>query len=125
MQLDDAQYVSLMTFRKSGKEVATPVWFAGSDGEYYMFSAGDAGKVKRLRNSSRARVAPCDMRGKILGEWQQATAELLEKNSADEQLAYKALCNKYGMQMKILDLFSWMGRKKSKRAFIRVHLLKE
>lgn len=122
MQLDDAQYFSLMTFRKNGKEVATPVWFGGSNGEYFVFSAGEAGKVKRLRNSDRARVAPCDMRGKLLGDWQEARAVLLTKDSVEEKQAYQALCKKYGMQMRILDFFSWLGGKKSKRAFIRVRL---
>jgi len=50
--------LSLATFRKSGAEVATPVWFAASDGNLYVFTAGDSGKVKRLRHTARARVAP-------------------------------------------------------------------
>ena len=44
-------YINLATFRKSGKAVETPIWFAHAEGSYYAFSAGNAGKVKRLRNS--------------------------------------------------------------------------
>ena len=51
MTLDQAAYFSLATFRKSGVAVETPVWFAGDKQTYYVFSAGQAGKVKRLRNS--------------------------------------------------------------------------
>ena len=40
--------------RRNGNAVETPVWFAEHAGKLYVFSAGDAGKVKRLRNSPRA-----------------------------------------------------------------------
>ena len=54
--LDRHRYLSLATFRRDGGAVPTPVWFAEVDGLLYVFTAGDAGKVKRLRHSSRARV---------------------------------------------------------------------
>ena len=60
--LDRHRYVALATFRRSGAEVRTPVWFAAVDDRLYVFTAGDSGKVKRLRHSPRARVAPSDVR---------------------------------------------------------------
>src|SRR5712691_11622884 len=63
-ELDQHRYMTLSTFRRSGAEVATPVWFAAAGGRLYVFTAGDSGKVKRLRHSSRARVAPSDARGR-------------------------------------------------------------
>ena len=39
-------YVNLATYRKDGREVRTPVWLAGDNGEYYVFSESKAGKVK-------------------------------------------------------------------------------
>ena len=56
-ELERHRYMSLATFRRSGAEVATPVWFAAADGRLYVFTAEQSGKVKRLRHSSRARVA--------------------------------------------------------------------
>ena len=117
--LEDARYLSLATFRKSGAEVATPVWFAPHDGALWVFSAGDAGKVKRLRNSSRARVAPCDMRGRVLGEWREAKAWLVEDPAA-VAAAHAALVRRYGWQMRLLDCFSKLGGRYDTRAFIRV-----
>ena len=76
-ELDRHRYVSLATFRRNGAEVATPVWFAAVADKLYVVSAGDAGKVKRLRHSPRARVAPCDARGGVHGEWHDATAQLI------------------------------------------------
>ena len=74
MTLDRANYLNLATYRRSGQEVRTPVWFAGTGAPYYLFSAGDAGKVKRIRANGRARVVTCDARGGITGEWFDAVS---------------------------------------------------
>jgi hypothetical protein len=117
--LDTSNYLSLETFRKTGVGVATPVWFAPLDGKLYVFSAGDAGKVKRLRNSSKARVAPCDVRGKVLGEWQDAQAFLVD-DPAEVKTAHAALVARYGWQMRLLDCGAKLAGRYDKRAFIRI-----
>ena len=121
ISLKTARYLSLATFRKTGATVATPVWFAERGGALYVFSANDAGKVKRLRNSSRSRVAPCDMRGGLLGEWQDAKA-ILVSDKIEIRSAHLALCEKYGWQMHTLDFFSRLGGKINQREFIRIEL---
>jgi hypothetical protein len=121
MSLIGEKYISLATFRKNGQAVETPVWFAQQDDNIFIFSSGDAGKVKRLKNSSRARIAPCTVSGVIKGEWKEATAHIIE--SAQEQdLAYRALLNKYRFQMRFLDFFSSLFRKKESRVFIVLQL---
>lgn len=117
-----AAYVSLATFRKSGAEVATPVWAAHDDGEFFIFSAGDAGKVKRLRNSPRARLAVCDLRGRVLGDYHEATAEILE-HPGDKRRALRLLRRKYGWQMSLADLGARLTGRFDKRAYIRVRLV--
>ena len=119
--LREANYLSLATFRKTGLEVCTPVWFAEEDGTYYLFSNDNAGKVKRLRNSTRARIAPCDVRGKVLGEWHEAQARLL-RQPEEIQFAHIALRKKYGWQMRVLDFFASLSGRKRRRAFIAVRL---
>src|SRR5713226_9328296 len=89
-ELDQHRYMTLSTFRRSGAEVATPVWFAAAGGRLYVFTAGDSGKVKRLRHSSRARVAPSDARGRVQGTWRDATARLISEPAAIER-AHAAL----------------------------------
>ncbi|TDG12930.1 PPOX class F420-dependent oxidoreductase [Seongchinamella unica] len=111
-------YMSLATRKKSGEWVATPVWFAPLAGSYYVFSAGHAGKVKRLRNFSDARIARCTVTGRITGETFEADAFVLE--GKDEATALKALHLKYGLKMKITDIFSALSGKKQQRAYIRV-----
>jgi hypothetical protein len=120
--LETARYMSLATFRKNGAEVATPVWFAPHAGALWVFSAGDAGKVKRLRNSPKARVAPCDMRGRVLGEWVEASASIVD-DPRQVQAAHAALVARYGWQMRLLDCFSKLGGRYDTRAFIRVELV--
>ena len=121
MALVDARYFNLATFRKNGKEVATPVWFAPANDAFYVFSAGDAGKVKRIRAGSRARVAACDGRGKLLGEWQDAAARLvIDPNEV--RLAYVALRKKYGLSMTTLDFFAQLTGRYQRRQLIAVTL---
>ncbi len=119
--LDNARYFSLATFRKSGAMVATPVWFAEDAGVYYVFSARDAGKVKRLRVGDTARVAPCDVRGALTGDWLNATAKLLE-DGAEVQRAQHALTRKYGWQMRLTDFLAKLSGRFYKRAYIGVEI---
>jgi len=122
--LDDARYFSLATFRKSGVAVETPVWFAeGSEpGVYYVFSAGEAGKVKRLRAGDQARVAQCDARGKVLGDWHPARAELLAA-PVDVDAALAALHRKYGWMMWMTDILSRLSGRFDQRAYIAVKVI--
>jgi PPOX class probable F420-dependent enzyme len=119
--LSRARYVSLATFRRSGVPVATPVWCAEDGGDFFFFSAGDAGKVKRLKNGSRAGLATCDARGGSLGEWQDAEAFLIE-DPAEIGRALAALRRKYGWQMWLADAGAKLTGRFEKRAYIRARL---
>ena len=117
--LERGNYISFATRKKSGDYVATPVWFAPAGNSYYLFSANNAGKVKRLRNFSEARIAPCTVTGAVTGEWHDTHAYLLDK-PADTKKALRALRSKYGWQMAVGDIFSRLTGKMDKRAYIRV-----
>lgn len=119
--LEGGNYISFATRKRSGEWVNTPVWFAPHDGSYYLFSAGGAGKVKRLRNFSETRIAACTVRGTVTGPWTETSAYVLEE-PIDEKKALKALRNKYGWQMLLGDFFSKLTGKMAKRAYIRIDL---
>jgi len=119
--LEKGNYISFATRRKSGEFVATPVWFAPDGDSYFLFSAGDAGKVKRLRNFSRSRIAPCTMTGKLTGDWIDTEAHRLE-GRADRERALRALRRKYGVQMMIADFFASLSGRMHRRAYIQVDL---
>jgi hypothetical protein len=116
---DRDRYLSLATYRASGAEVATPVWFASVDDTLYVFTAGDSGKVKRLRRSPRARIAPCDARGKVNGAWRDATGRLVT-DAAVIRRAQAALGKKYGWQKWLLDLGSRLSGRIRRRAWIAI-----
>jgi uncharacterized protein len=119
--LDRHRYLSLATFRRSGAEVKTPVWFAALDGKLYAFTAGSSGKVKRLRRSSRVRIAPCDARGHVTGVWIEAAARVIGDGPTIAR-ARAALRRKYGWQLRLLDVLSTLTRRIDRRAWIEVEI---
>jgi PPOX class probable F420-dependent enzyme len=119
--LAEARYLSLATFRRNGTEVRTPVWFTAVEGRLYAFTAGDSGKVKRLRVSSRARVAPCDARGGVRGPWQDARARIIDDRRLIER-AGAALRSKYGWQVRLLDLVSRLTGRARRRAWLEIEV---
>ena len=120
-ELTQSRYMSLGTFRRSGAEVATPVWFAAANSKLYVFTAGDSGKVKRLRHTPSARVAPSDARGRVRGPWRPATARILTEGGTIER-AHAALLAKYGWQMRVADLLSRLTGRIRRRAWIEVSI---
>jgi hypothetical protein len=116
-QFDGHKYLNLETFKKSGDSVKTPVWFAAdpavnlasSDAKLYLYTIGVSGKVKRVRNNPRVRIAPCDMRGNVLGEWVEARAEIV---SGEEAARGTQLLNKkYFPWKQLLAFFASFSRR--------------
>ena len=103
--LDQARYISLETYRKSGVGVRTAVWFAaapqGPD-RFYVYTTADAGKTKRIRRNGAVKIAACDMRGKVDGPWYDATARLVD--GADFATGMRLLNRKYWPWKRLLDL---------------------
>ena len=117
--MENGNYISLATRKRSGEWVATPVWFAPDKGSYYVFSAGNAGKVKRLRNFSESRIAACTFNGTLTGDWLDTQAYVLD-DKTDQAIALAALRRKYGLQMLAADFFSRLTGKMGRRAYIRI-----
>jgi PPOX class probable F420-dependent enzyme len=111
--LQSNKYVSLESFRKNGQGVRTPVWFAadsadGAPKTLYIYSTADSGKAKRIRRNSRVRFAPCDVRGRLLGDWIEARGEIVD---GEEALRGMRLLNaKYKPLKQLLDFFSKFNR---------------
>ena len=118
-RLDREPYVSLATFRRDGREVRTPVWFAARDGRLYVFSEATAGKVKRLRNFPRVRLAPCSVRGRVHGEWIEGTGRRID-DAGRIAAAYEALHRKYGWRMSVADFFSRLTGRIDRRAMLEI-----
>jgi uncharacterized protein len=101
--LQGQKYALLVTFRKDGTAVPTPVWFALLDDRRLVASTEErTAKVRRIRRDPRARVFPCDPRGKPLGPGVEGTARILE-NTEDCELAEAALDRHYGRTRRIYE----------------------
>ena len=114
-----ARYVNLATFRRDGREVRTPVWMATSGGRHFVFTSRSVGKVKRLRREPRLRLAVCDMRGALLSDWVEGRAAFVT-DAATLELGYQALRRKYGWQMRLIDLGSWLSGRLHQRELIEI-----
>jgi PPOX class probable F420-dependent enzyme len=101
-----AQYVALTTYRRDGTPVTTPVWAAAEGESLYLFSNAAAGKVKRLRNSSRAAIAPCTATGTITGA--QLPAEAFNLTNDQMPKVWKLLTKKYGMAARLFVAYDRM-----------------
>ncbi|HEU4327913.1 MAG TPA: PPOX class F420-dependent oxidoreductase [Roseiflexaceae bacterium] len=117
--LEGQQFMNLITFRKSGQPVATPVWFAREGNRLYVMTALDTGKVKRVRNSPRVELAPSDRRGTPLGPVFPARAQLLPEG-AETRRADALLTQKYGWMKRMFDLMARVSGRGNQRAFLAI-----
>ena len=119
------KYLNLETLKKSGEGMRTPTWFAADPSvaldsraaKLYVYTIGDTGKVKRVRNNPRVRIAPCDMRGKVLGEWVDARAEIVTGEEAARGM--RLLNKKYFPLKQLLGFFALFSRRE--RMVIALH----
>jgi len=96
------KYALLVTFRRSGEAVPTPVWFGiGGDGRIYFRSEANVGKVKRIRATPRALIGPCNSRGKPEGPMIEARARILPREENDR--AEAAIQSNYGLGRKVYE----------------------
>lgn len=117
------KYLSLETFKKNGQGVKTPVWFAADSSEkldsgaakLYVYTIGVSGKVKRIRNNSNVKIAPCNMRGDVQGDWVPAQAEIV--SGAEAAHGMELLNKKYLPWKQLLDFFA-MFRKRERSVFV-------
>ena len=89
------KHALLVTFRRNGDPMPSPVWFGIDDGgTVYVHTAAEAGKVKRLRNDDRVLLAPATMRGKPVGPSIRGRARILPE--AEWPHAEAVLAGAYG-----------------------------
>jgi uncharacterized protein len=73
----------VVTFKRSGEPVPTPVNVGVSDdGRVYFRAEPTAWKVRRLQSNPRVLVGPCNLRGKPKGPLAEGTARVLTGGEA-------------------------------------------
>lgn len=107
----EARFLALTTFRKNGQPVTTPVWFVEREGKLYVRTGARSGKVKRIRNETRVKVAPALRPGHLLAEARPGQARILGPEELTE--VNRELSRRYGLQKKLVDLALRLGRVES------------
>lgn len=97
-------YCVLVSYRKNGQPMPSPLWFGVADGKAYFLTSPDAYKVKRMRNNPDVRVAPCDSRGKPKGPPFLGKARILSDSEA--ATAERTIKSNYGIGRRIYTFFS-------------------
>ncbi|PJF48423.1 MAG: PPOX class F420-dependent oxidoreductase [Candidatus Thermofonsia Clade 3 bacterium] len=96
------RFLALETFRKNGVAVRTPVGFVRDGDVLLIRTEADSGKVKRIRNNDRVRIAPSTGRGDPLGDWVEARAQILDDPAASEAARQK-IAAKYGLIWRLIE----------------------
>ena len=78
------KHCAVVSYRRSGEPVATPVWFGLGEGRLYFRSLAEGVKLKRIARNPEVLVAPCTTRGKPVAPPWRGRARIL---SADAESA--------------------------------------
>ena len=95
------KYCLVITYRRNGEGVPTPVWFGIGDGVLYFRSLPSNGKTKRIRATSEVRVAPCTSRGRPLGPPFVGTARIV--STPEEPEAARVVAANSGLGRRIYN----------------------
>jgi PPOX class probable F420-dependent enzyme len=99
--LDGHKHCLVVTYRRSGAAVPTPVWCGMADGILYFRSERRVGKIKRIRANEQVLVAPCDSRGKPLGPAAEGRARILP--AEEEPRAEAAIQANFGIGRRMYE----------------------
>ena len=97
-----ARQALVVTFKRSGEAVPTPVNFGLDDaGRLYFRSEPRVAKIRRIERDPHVRVAPCSFRGKPLGPMAEGRARVLPPD--EEERAYRAIEENWSPGMKVFE----------------------
>ena len=94
-----ARQCLVVTFKRSGEGVPTPVNFGLSDdGRLYFRSEPHVAKVRRIQRDPHVRVCPCSFRGKPLGPLVEGRARVLPES--ENERAYSIVASNWRSDMR-------------------------
>lgn len=124
-----AKYVALTTFRRTGVPVTTPVWFAPSLDEPWLFAVitvDETGKTKRLAHTDTVELQACDLRGRIApGSPTFRGSARVVRDAEGIASVRRAVVAKYGFPARFSDLADSLGSKVGLRRAARAGILVE
>ncbi|HMB66590.1 MAG TPA: PPOX class F420-dependent oxidoreductase [Candidatus Bathyarchaeia archaeon] len=119
-QFTGKKHISIETYRKTGDPVRTPVWFVEENGELFVRTDSDTGKIKRIRNNPRVRVATSNMRGTVKGSWVEGEARIIDPESSKH--VFSLLRKKYGIPYRLIRFTERFSRSKSRPVGLAIRI---
>jgi PPOX class probable F420-dependent enzyme len=119
-QFTGEKYICIETYRKTGDPVRTPVWFVEENGELLVRTDSDTGKMKRIHNSPRVRVATCNIRGNVKGEWVGGEARKVDFETSKH--VFSLLLKKYGTMYRLVRFTERFSRGKAKPVGLAIRI---
>ena len=108
------KYVSLVSFKRDGAPVATPLWFVVDGDRLMAMTDAHSAKVKRIRRNPEVTVAPCKASGRLTGEPIAARAEILPAGEVEP--VQRLMARKYRVdRILILPVYNLVQRLRGKR----------
>lgn len=105
MTLADERFISLTTFRRSGRPVHTPVWVSRDGEALVVLTPAGSGKVKRLRHNPRVEIRPCGRFGKVSRDTQPVAGIAEVREQPADVLRVRALIRSaYPLESRV-----WLG----------------
>lgn len=77
---DRYRQIVLVTFKRSGEAMPSPINHGVADGKIYVRTDASTGKVKRIRNNPRVLVVASNLRGKPRGPVVAGVARILDES---------------------------------------------
>ena len=98
------KYVSLTTFTKSDAPKPLPVWIAAlPDGRIGFTTSAESWKAKRIRNTPKVALQPCDQRGRIAHGAAEVTGIAAVVDGAQFNEVKRAIKAKYGVWVTVIS----------------------
>ena len=99
--LETGKYICILTYKKNGDGVSTPVRFIRKDNKIYIRTSNQSGKVKRIRNNNNVSYALCNISGRIKGEWHSGVAKI---EPDVNKMIFSKITEKYGLIAQIINI---------------------
>ena len=99
--LETGKYINILTYKKNGNRVSTPVWFISKDNKIYIRTSNQSGKVKRIKNNNNVSYALCNISGRIKGEWHSGLAKI---EPDVNKMIFSKITEKYGLIAQIINI---------------------
>ena len=105
MSIAEEKYVAVVTTKRNGDTVSTPVWIVETrDGRIGFVTEDGSGKVKRIGNFPDVTLQPCDSRGRVSAGTEPVPATATILRGDDTEPFETALRDKYGLQVPLIEL---------------------